>query len=185
VGLLRGAAAPRPQRFLNALDLILGQAAYAQLIPPGDPLERHFYMGYELTLSAAKVGGAGVSLMGVTDFRGNGGIYVAPLLQLVTNVTGDFDARIVFFSSANMQTFEGFGFGVGASGSIKGVLGAGLDLIADDKLTLRGFGIGPSVGKGKLPGDVGILGSHAWSLKRHCADADADTTTDCSACGCL
>lgn len=34
--------------------------------------DNHFYMGFQVTLDAAYVGGAQIGFFGVTDFRGNG-----------------------------------------------------------------------------------------------------------------
>jgi len=115
----------------------------------------------------------------VTDFRGNGGMYLSFGPQAVTNIGGGLDARVLFFTSANMGTFEGFDWSVGGNVDIKKPGNVGIDLnfegIVLDRLiaghrseltVLRGFGIGAGVGGGKVPvGEAGLSITHSWRLK--------------------
>jgi len=155
--------------------------AQAHWLGSEDPNHRHFYMGYAVALQGAKWGGAVVGLTGVTDFRGNGGMYVFTGPQAVTSIGGGLDVRVVFFTSANMGTFEGFDWSVGGNVDVKKPGNVGVDLLFEgivvdqliagqkkDLTVLRGFGIGGGVGGGKGPipgGEVGVSITHSWRLK--------------------
>lgn len=169
----------------GALGIEVAHADQFDPIPLADPLWRHAFLGYQITLAGAKGVGGGLSIMGVTDLRGNGGFYISPLLQGVTNVGGGVDARLVLFTSANMNTFEGLGYGVGATvPSPKGgqAINLGVDLYIEPPFVLRGFGLGGGAGKSALPADVAISGAYAFQLSRYCA-----TTPErqCGGCSCL
>ena len=153
------------------------------LIPRGDPTDEHFYMGYQIGVAGAKGVGGGVSLIGVTDLRGNGGLYVAPAAQVVSNVGGGVDARVLVFTTGSMPTFEGWGFGLGATVDVKEYASLGLDLIADSTVTVRGFGVGGGIGYTKAPFDVGVSASYAFALNRRCANLANGAA--CHACTCL
>jgi hypothetical protein len=151
--------------------------AHAHWLGSEDPNHRHFYMGYQLALQGAKWGGATLGISGVTDFRGNGGMYIFAGPQVVTNVGGGLDARVLFFTSANMGTFEGYDWSPGGSVDVKKLANVGVELIFEgivfDRLfagqtseltVLRGFGIGGGVGMGVNKGDVGVSITHSWRL---------------------
>lgn len=152
-------------------------------IPLANPLSRHFFIGYQLTLSGAKGVGGGISITGVTDLRGNGGFYLAPHLQAVTNIGGGVDVRLLLFSKANMSTFKGLGFGLGATApSPKGgeVVSLGVDLIFEPDLFLPGAGLGAGAGMSKLPGDVGLSAAWAFPLNQYCASIPDQACENCS-----
>lgn len=152
--------------------------AHANVLGSSDPDHRHFYMGYLVAIQGAKFGGATVGLSGVTDFRGNGGMYIFAGPQAVTNVGGGFDARVLFFTSANMGTFDGFDWSVGGNVDVKKPGNVGFELIFEgvvldrliagqksDLTVLRGFGVGGGIGAGKAPAEAGVAITHSWRLK--------------------
>lgn len=154
------------------------QEAHAHWLGSADPKDRHFYMGYLVAIQGAKWGGATLGLTGVTDFRGNGGMYFFVGPQAVTNIGGGVDARVLFFTSANMATFEGFDWSVGGNVAVKALANVGVDLIFEgivvdrliagqrsDLTVLRGFGIGGGVGKGVIQGgEANVAITHSWRL---------------------
>jgi hypothetical protein len=153
--------------------------AHAHWLGSEDPNHRHFYMGYLVAIQGAYWGGATLGLSGVTDFRGNGGMYLFLGPQAVTNIGGGLDARLLFFTSANMGTFEGFDWSIGGNVDIKKPGNVGAELMFEgivldrliagqrsDLTVLRGFGIGAGVGAGKVPvGEAGVSITHSWRLK--------------------
>jgi hypothetical protein len=152
--------------------------AHANILGPSDPDHRHFYMGYLVSIQGAKVLGGTLGLSGVTDFRGNGGMYWFFGPQLVSNVGGGFDVRVLFFTSANMETFDGWDWSVGANVDIKKPGNVGAELLFEgvvldrliaghktDLTVLRGFGIGGGIGAGKSPVEAGVAVTHSWRLK--------------------
>jgi len=155
-------------------------------IPLADPLWRHFFIGYQLTLSGAKGVGAGVSITGVTDLRGNGGFYIAPHAKAVTNIGGGADVRLLLFPKANMNTFKGVGFGLGATGpSPKGgkSVSLGVDLMFESDLSQPlGVGLGAGAALSKLPADLGASAGYAFPLNQYCASTPEQA---CESCSCL
>lgn len=152
-------------------------------IPLADPLWRHFFIGYQLTLSGAKGIGGGISVTGVTDLRGNGGFYLAPQITAVTNIGGAADVRLLLFPKANMNSFKGLGFGLGATGPSpkgQGVVSLGVDLIFESDLFLPGAGLGAGAGKSALPGDVGLSAAWAFPLNQYCASIPEQACENCS-----
>jgi len=182
-------ARPNPAVIFGALPLLGISSAHADAewdpIPVADPLWRHFFIGYQLTLSGAKGLGAGISITGVTDLRGNGGFYLEPQVKAVTNIGGAADIRLLLFPKANMNTFRGLGFGLGATGpSPKGgkVVSLGVDLILESDLFLPGVGLGAGAGMSKLPGDVGLSAAWSFPLNQYCASTPQRA---CGNCACL
>ncbi|MEX0709092.1 MAG: hypothetical protein WD078_14100 [Woeseia sp.] len=180
-------ARPFPGIIFGALPILGISSAHADEefdpIPLANPLWRHFFIGYQLTLSGAKGVGGGISITGVTDLRGNGGFYLAPHLQAVTNIGGGVDVRLPLFSKANMSTFKGLGFGLGATGpSPKGgeVVSLGVDLIFEPDLFLPGAGLGAGAGMSKLPGDVGLSAAWSFPLNQYCASTPDQACENCS-----
>jgi hypothetical protein len=155
--------------------------AHAHWLGSEDPKHRHFYMGYLIAIQGAKWGGATLGLAGVTDFRGNGGMYVSAGPQAVSSIGGGIDARVQFYTSANMATFEGFDWSVGGNVEVKEPANVGVDLLFEgivvdqliagqrsDLTVLRGFAIGGGVGAGKglIPGaEASVSITHSWRLK--------------------
>ncbi|MDZ7769260.1 MAG: hypothetical protein U5K38_09355 [Woeseiaceae bacterium] len=181
-------ARPTPTGIIfGALPILALSSAHADEefdpIPLANPLWRHFFIGYQLTLSGAKGVGGGISVTGVTDLRGNGGFYLAPHVQAVTNIGGGVDVRLLLFSKANMSTFKGLGFGLGATApSPKGgeVVSLGVDLIFEPDLFLPGAGLGAGAGMSKLPGDVGLSAAWAFPLNQYCASIPDQACENCS-----
>jgi hypothetical protein len=128
--------------------------------------DNHFYMGFQVTLDAAYVGGAQIGIFGVTDFRGNGGWYwfIGPEVGIVVGGGGSLEA--IFFPKVDLDSFAGWGSGIGGS------LGAGftgnVDGMWDGKVkNFQGFGIGGGGGVGsKMVGSLAVSYTHAWKIKK-------------------
>lgn len=126
--------------------------------------DNHFYMGFQVTLDAAYVGGAQVGFFGVTDFRGNGGWhwFIGPEAGVV--VGGGGSLEVIFFPKVNLDSFAGWGAGIGGS------LGAGATGNADGMWDgsvkeFQGFGIGGGGGAGsKMVGSLAASYTHAWKI---------------------
>ncbi len=154
-------------------------------IPLANPLWEHAFIGYQVTVSGAKGLGGGISIMGVTDLRGNGGFYLEPQVKAVTNVGGSADVRLLLFWTANMKTFGGLGFGVGGSAPLpkaSDAVSVGLDVILESDLGLPppGIGIGAGVGKSKLPAELGLSAAWAFPLSQYCASTPEQSCENCS-----
>ncbi|HSF08783.1 MAG TPA: hypothetical protein VLA60_05180 [Nitrospirales bacterium] len=126
--------------------------------------ENHFYMGFQVTLDAAYVGGAQIGFFGVTDFRGNGGWhwFIGPEAGIV--VGGGGSLEVIFFPKVNLDSFAGWGAGIGGS------LGAGATGNADGMWDgsvkeFQGFGVGGGGGVGsKMVGSLAASYTHAWKI---------------------
>ena len=182
-------ARPTPAIIFGALQTLGISSAQADEegdpIPLANPLWRHLFIGYQLTLSGAKGVGGGISVTGVTDLRGNGGFYLAPQVDAVTNIGGAADVRLLLFSTANMNTFKGLGFGLGATGPSpkgQGIVSLGVDFILESDLFLPGAGFGAGAGKSTLPGDVGLSAAWTFPLNQYCASTPEQA---CENCDCL
>ncbi len=182
-------ARPNPAIIFGALPMLGISSAHADdnwdPIPLADPLWRHFFIGYQVTVSAAKGLGGGISIMGVTDLRGNGGFYLEPQVKGVTNVSGGADVRLLVFWTANMNTFGGLGFGAGVSVPMPKageVASLGVDLVLESSLDVPGIGIGGGVGKSKLnlPLEGGLSAAWAFPLSQYCASTPERSCENCS-----
>jgi len=126
--------------------------------------DEHFYMGIQLTLDAAYVGGAQLGLFGVTDFRGNGGFYffIGPEAGVI--VGGGGVLEVTFFPKVDAGSFAGWGGGVG--GTVGAAAVAAADVAFDESFTkFQGFGVGGGAGAGsKMVGSLGASYTHAWKL---------------------
>ncbi|MDR4496190.1 MAG: hypothetical protein AB7P17_11275 [Nitrospirales bacterium] len=126
--------------------------------------DNHFYMGFQVTLDAAYVGGAQVGFFGVTDFRGNGGWhwFIGPEAGVVVGGGGSLEA--IFFPKVNLDSFAGWGSGIGGSA------GAGATVNVDGMWDgsvkeFQGFGIGGGGGVGsKMVGSLAVSYTHAWKI---------------------
>jgi len=126
--------------------------------------DSHFYMGFQVTLDAAYVGGAQIGFFGVTDFRGNGGWhwFIGPEAGVV--IGGGGSLEVIFFPKVNLDSFAGWGAGIGGS------LGAGATFNADGMWDgsvkeFQGFGIGGGGGAGsKMVGSLAASYTHAWKI---------------------
>jgi len=127
--------------------------------------DKHFYLGYSITLGGAKVLGAQIGLMGVTDLRGNGGKFWFIGPQVVTNIGGGISAAVAFFPKSSLDSFKGWGSGFGVSGGPWKVASVGIDIMLDNKVKeFQGFGIGGGVGAGlsPVPVDGTFSYTHSW-----------------------
>jgi hypothetical protein len=126
--------------------------------------DQHFYMGIQLTLDAAFVGGAQLGLFGVTDFKGNGGFYffIGPEAGVI--VGGGGVLEVTFFPKVYADSFAGWGGGVG--GTIGAVAVGAADVAFDESFSkFQGFGVGGGAGAGsKMVGSLGASYTHAWKL---------------------
>ena len=140
---------------LGALGLVPNFA----MVRPRGVDDSHFYTGIQLTLDGALIGGAQLGLLGVTDFRGNGGFYffIGPEGGIVAGVSGVLEAMV--FPNVDLGSFAGWGGGVGASaGDGPGVA---VDAVFDQSFTkFQGFGVGGGVGV-----DAGLAGSYTYAWK--------------------
>ncbi len=127
-----------------------------------------FYMGYQVGVSGAVGLGVQVSMLFVTDFRGNGGRYLAVGPQLVTNASVDVSPiGLQFFPKVSLDDFKGWGWGVGVSGGPPSkIVSAGVDVAFDEKFKdFQGFGLSGAIGLGVIPGDISVSAEHAWKMK--------------------
>ena len=135
---------------------------FAMVRSRGIAQHEHFYMGYQVSLGMAKGLGFQLGLMGVTDFRGNGGKYWFIGPQVITNVGGGVTAEVVFFPKVSLDSFTGWGSGVGISGGPWKVASAAIDVMLDSKVKkFQGFGIGGGAGIGALPVDAAFSYTHS------------------------
>lgn len=126
--------------------------------------DAHFYMGYQITLGGGVGVGAQAGLMGVTDFRGNGGKYWFIGPQGILNATVGITAEVAFFPKVSLNSFNGWGSGVGLSGGPPSkVVSGAVDVMLDETVKLfQGFGFGPGVGVGASPVDGAFSYTHSW-----------------------
>lgn len=126
--------------------------------------DEHFFLGYQVTFGAAAGVGVQVGLMGVTDFQGNGGKYWFIGPQGVTNLSGGVTAEVAFFPKVSLDSFEGWGAGVGISaGPPSKIVSGAVDVMLDHTVKkFQGFGFGPGVGLGAIPIDAAFSYTHTW-----------------------
>ena len=126
--------------------------------------DSHFYMGLQLTLDAGAGVGGQLGLFGVTDFKGNGGFYffIGPQAGIVLGGGGVLEA--IFFPKVDVDSFAGWGGGVG--GTVGAVAVAAADVVFDQSFTkFQGFGVGGGAGAGsKMVGSLAVSYTHAWKL---------------------
>ena len=124
----------------------------------------HFYMGYQLTFGIGAGAGLQVGLMGVTDFIGNGGKYWFIGPQAITNASVGVTAEVTFFPKVSLNSFKGWGAGVGISaGPPTKIVSGAVDVMLDEKVKeFQGFGFGPGVGLGVIPIDAAFSYTHSW-----------------------
>ena len=126
--------------------------------------DERFYMGYQISLGGGVGAGLQVGLMGVTDFRGNGGKYWFIGPQGVLNATVGVTAQVAFYPKVSLNSFKGWGAGVGVSaGPPSKVVSGAVDVMLDEKVKeFQGFGFGPGVGVGLSPVDAAFSYTHSW-----------------------
>lgn len=164
-----------PQNFCNDSVAAMNQKLVsAGLIPSFAAVrtrgtDEHFYMGYQLTFGGGVGAGFQVGLLGVTDFRGNGGKYWFIGPQGITNAAVGITGEVAFFPKASLETFKGWGGGIGISGGPPSkIISGAIDTFWDQTFDFphgrgwQGFGLGPGVGVGFIPGDLAFSYTHAW-----------------------
>jgi len=126
--------------------------------------DEHFYLGYQISLGGGVGAGMQVGLMGVTDLRGNGGKYWFIGPQGITNATVGVTAEVAFFPKVSLDSFKGWGSGIGISaGPPSKVVSGAVDVMLDEKVDrFQGFGFGPGVGVGVSPVDAAFSYTHSW-----------------------
>lgn len=128
---------------ITGLDRALIQAGLAPkfaIVRTRGVTDSHFYMGFQVTLNAAYVGGAQIGLLGVTDFQGNGRWYWFIGTEVGIVIGGGGSLEVIFFPKVGLASFAGWGSGIGGS------LGAGATFNADgmwdgNMKNFQGFGI--------------------------------------------
>jgi hypothetical protein len=142
----------------------LGMVPQFALVRSRGANDEHFYLGYQLSLGGGVGVGMQVGLMGVTDLRGNGGKYWFIGPQGITNATVGITAEIAFFPKVSLDSFKGWGSGVGISaGPPSKVVSGAVDVMLDEKVDkFQGFGFGPGVGVGVSPVDAAFSYTHSW-----------------------
>lgn len=142
-----------------------GSGALLQIFASAEAAEAgHFFMGYQVTFAAGVGLGFQAGLTGVTDFRGAGAKhwFIGP--QLITNAAGGVTGQVMFFPQVTPESFAGWGGGAGISGGPPSkIVSAAVDVAFDESLShFEGFGFGPGVGLGVIPGDLAVSYTHAW-----------------------
>jgi hypothetical protein len=139
-------------------------APESSLLAQAEAESPHFYMGYQLTFALGVGIGAQGGLLGVTDFGGRGAKYWFIGPQLESNIAGGVGVQVIFFPAVTLQDFDGWGFGAGISGGPPTkIVSVAIDLMVDEKLSkIQGFGVGPGLGLGAIPGDIGVSATHSW-----------------------
>jgi len=142
----------------------LGMVPQFALVRSRGANDEHFYLGYQLTLGGGVGVGLQVGLMGVTDLRGNGGKYWFIGPQGITNAAVGITAEVAFFPKVSLDSFKGWGSGVGISaGPPSKVVSGAVDVMLDEKVDkFQGFGFGPGVGVGVSPVDAAFSYTHSW-----------------------
>jgi hypothetical protein len=122
----------------------------------------HFYMGYQVTFDAGLGLGIQGGILGVTDFKGNGGKYWFLGAQGGIIAGGGGSAQVTFFPKVDLASFDGPGWGIGGSLGFN-VTGNG-DVVFDDKFKFQGFGVGGGAGVGpaKMFGDLALSWDWSW-----------------------
>ena len=142
----------------------LGMVPQFALVRSRGANDEHFYLGYQLSLGGGVGVGMQVGLMGVTDLRGNGGKYWFIGPQGITNAAVGVTAEVAFFPKVSLDSFKGWGSGVGISaGPPSKVVSGAVDVMLDEKVDkFQGFGFGPGVGVGVSPVDAAFSYTHSW-----------------------
>ncbi len=142
----------------------LGMVPKFALVRSRGAQDEHFYLGYQITLGGGIGIGLQVGLMGVTDLRGNGGKYWFIGPQGVTNATVGLTAEVAFFPKVSLDSFKGWGSGIGISaGPPSKIVSGAVDVMLDEKVKqFQGFGFGPGVGVGLSPVDAAFSYTHSW-----------------------
>ena len=142
----------------------LGMVPQFALVRSRGANDEHFYLGYQLSLGGGVGIGMQVGLMGVTDLRGNGGKYWFIGPQGITNAAVGVTAEVAFFPKVSLDSFKGWGSGVGISaGPPSKVVSGAVDVMLDEKVDkFQGFGFGPGVGVGVSPVDAAFSYTHSW-----------------------
>lgn len=98
------------------------------------------------------------------DFRGNGGWhwFIGPEAGVVVGAGGSLEA--IFFPKVNLESFAGWGSGIG--GSAGAVATFNMDGMWDGSVKeFQGFGIGGGGGVGsKMVGSLAASYTHAWKI---------------------
>ena len=144
--------------------LQLGMVPQFAMVRSRGANDEHFYLGYQISLGGGVGIGMQVGLMGVTDLRGNGGKYWFIGPQGITNATVGITAEVAFFPKVSLNSFKGWGSGVGISaGPPSKVVSGAVDVMLDEKVDkFQGFGFGPGVGVGLSPVDAAFSYTHSW-----------------------
>ncbi len=126
----------------------------------------HFYMAYSASFALDAALGVQASLSIVTDYDGHGGGFVSVGPEFVTNLTGGLGLGVDFYPDTKTADFEGWGWGVGASGGTPfKILGVGVGASFNQGFNeLQGFGVNGSIGAGLLPADLGVSDTHTWKV---------------------
>jgi hypothetical protein len=140
----------------------LGLAPKFALVRTRSATDRRFYMGYQVAF--ASTAPFQVGIMGVTDFRGNGGKYWFIGPAVLTNLAAGISAEVVFYPKVALEDFRGWGGGVGVSaGPPSKVVSGAVDVVFDESFKkFQGFGFGPGVGVGVSPVDAAVSYTHSW-----------------------
>jgi hypothetical protein len=125
----------------------------------------HFHMAYTLNASGAAVAGFQTGFAVVTDYQGAVGVYVYLGPALASNVSIGDSIGVQFYPKVTLDSFEGWGWGVGvAGGPPTKVFSGGVDVAFGEAITPQGLGISGGIGLGVLPVDIAVAATHTWKL---------------------
>lgn len=130
---------------------------------------KHFYMSYAVSVAAAAGIGGSFEFALVTDYKDHiGGFFgIGPALQSNAAAGGSFN--IGFYWDSKIQGFDGWGFGLSASGGPPALrfVSGGLDFfIPKGWHTLDGVGFNVGAGVGILPVDGTFSAAYGWRLDK-------------------
>jgi hypothetical protein len=136
--------------------------------------QEKFYMTYNIAVGGGAGVGASLTLSAVTDYAGHGGLYVALGPQLISNMGGGVAFTMGFFPNVSEESFEGWGWALGASFPApvaalakNKLLGIGFEVnLSETMQDTQGFGFIVGAGFSKLPADMSLGGGWTWKVSK-------------------
>lgn len=128
----------------------------------------HFFMTYGLSVGGGAVVGASLGIQAVTDYRGQGGLYISFGPQLVSNLGGGANFIMGFYPKVPVDSFDGWSWALAVSGGkANKIVSGGIEINFDETLNvLQGFGFSVGVGYGKSPVDMSLGGGYSWNVTK-------------------
>ena len=124
-----------------------------------------FHMAYTLNASIAAGPGIAAGYAVATDYMGGTGVYVYLGPSVVFNASLGDSIGVQFYPKVTLDSFEGWGLGVGVSGGPPSkIFSGGVDVPMSDRGLPLGIGVSGGIGLGALPVDIGVSATHSWKI---------------------